>query len=49
MRSNSYDAKIDIFALGVIMAELYTGEPLLPGSSETDQLMRMGKLLGVPP
>jgi protein kinase len=36
MRSNSYDAKIDIFALGCIFAELYTGEPLLPGSSETD-------------
>jgi male germ cell-associated kinase len=49
MRSNSYDDKIDIFALGCIFAELYTGEPLLPGSSETDQLMRMGKLLGQPP
>ena len=49
MRSNSYDDKIDIFALGCIFAELYTGEPLLPGSSETDKLMRMGKLLGQPP
>ena len=31
LRQKTYDGKIDIFALGCIMAELYTGQPLLPG------------------
>ena len=48
-RSNSYDDKVDIFALGCIFAEMYTGDPLMPGSSEADQLMRMGRLIGQPP
>ena len=48
-RSNSYDDKVDIFALGCIFAELYTADPLMPGSSEGDQLLRMSKLIGQPP
>jgi len=48
-RSNKYDEQVDIFALGCIMAEMFTGEPLFPGSSEADQLIRMSKLLGNPP
>jgi len=34
LRSTSYNQGIDIFALGCIMAELYLGRPLFPGSSE---------------
>lgn len=46
LRATNYDQKVDIFALGCIMAELHTGDPLLPGSSEADQLLRLSKLLG---
>jgi len=34
--SRSYNYPVDIFALGCIMAELYTFKPLFPGSSELD-------------
>lgn len=34
LRSPYYSAPIDIFAMGAIMAELYTLRPLFPGSSE---------------
>ena len=34
LRSPYYSAPIDMFAVGAIMAELYTLRPLFPGSSE---------------
>jgi serine/threonine protein kinase len=34
LRSPHYGAPIDIFAVGAIMAELYTLRPLFPGNSE---------------
>lgn len=34
LRSQAYNAPIDMFAMGAIMAELYTLRPLFPGSSE---------------
>lgn len=34
LRSSSYGAPIDLFAMGAIMAELYTLKPLFPGNSE---------------
>ena len=46
LRQKTYDQKIDIFALGCIMAELYTGQPLIPGQSESDMLYRLANLLG---
>jgi hypothetical protein len=39
---------MDIFAVGTIMAELYTGAPLFPGSSEKDQLVRILQVMGTP-
>ena len=36
LRSPSYNAPIDIFAMGAIMAELFTMRPLFPGQSEAD-------------
>jgi male germ cell-associated kinase len=33
-----YNAPIDIFAMGAIMAELFTMRPLFPGQSEQDQM-----------
>jgi serine/threonine protein kinase len=34
LRSLQYGAPIDLFAVGAIMAELYSLRPLFPGSSE---------------
>ena len=48
LRSTSYNSPIDIFALGVIMAELYTLRPLFPGSSEADELYKICSVLGSP-
>ena len=34
LRAPDYNAPIDIFAMGCIMAELFTMRPLFPGQSE---------------
>ena len=34
LRASHYSAPIDIFAVGAILAELYTLRPLFPGASE---------------
>ena len=34
LRSQYYSAPIDMFALGAIMAEMFTLRPLFPGNSE---------------
>jgi protein kinase len=39
---------MDLFALGAIIAELYSGVPLFPGSSEKDQLVRILQVMGTP-
>lgn len=49
LRQKNYDQMVDVFAVGCIFAELYTGEPLLPGSSETDMLHRLSRLIGCVP
>ena len=40
LRSPVYSAPIDLFAVGAIMAELYTLRPLFPGSSEVGCIWR---------
>ncbi|GAB6020659.1 Dual specificity tyrosine-phosphorylation-regulated kinase 3 [Chamberlinius hualienensis] len=44
-----YGLPIDMWSLGCILAELYTGYPLLPGEDEGDQLACTMELLGMPP
>ena len=39
-----YSAKIDIWSLGCLLAEVYLGLPLFPGSSSFDQLRKILKL-----
>lgn len=46
--SRSYNYPVDVFALGCIMAELYTFKPLFPGSSEMDQFEKISRILGKP-
>ncbi|KAH0785793.1 CMGC family protein kinase [Histomonas meleagridis] len=48
LKSPNYNSPVDIWAAGVIMAELYTGKPLFPGISEQDQLYKTIAILGSP-
>merc|ERR1712232_1069866 len=48
LRNPTYNSPVDVFACGAIMAELYTLRPLLPGSSESDQLYKSCSVLGTP-
>jgi serine/threonine protein kinase len=36
LHSTTYNSPVDIFAMGCIAAELFTGQPLFPGRSEQD-------------
>lgn len=44
-----YGPAIDMWSLGCILAELYTGYPLFPGENEVEQLACVMEVLGVPP
>lgn len=48
LRSTSYSSSIDIWAVGCIMAEIYTLRPLFPGSSEIDTIFKICQVLGTP-
>ncbi|XP_017858794.1 PREDICTED: probable serine/threonine-protein kinase DDB_G0268078 [Drosophila arizonae] len=48
LHSTNYGSSIDLWAMGCIMAELYTFRPLFPGSSEVDQLFKICSVLGTP-
>lgn len=43
-----YDAAIDMWGFGCILAEMYISKPLFPGSSTLNQLQRILELLGTP-
>jgi serine/threonine protein kinase len=45
----AYSTAIDMWSLGCILVELYTGVPLFPGENELDQLLCMMEVLGLPP
>ncbi|KAG0284484.1 hypothetical protein BGZ96_011142 [Linnemannia gamsii] len=44
----SYNMAIDMWSLGCILAELYTGYPLFPGENEQEQLSCIMEIQGVP-
>ncbi|BFF94151.1 dual specificity tyrosine-phosphorylation-regulated kinase 2 [Drosophila madeirensis] len=44
-----YGTAIDMWSLGCILAELYTGFPLFPGENEVEQLACIMEVLGLPP
>ncbi|KAK8870585.1 hypothetical protein M9Y10_008471 [Tritrichomonas musculus] len=48
LRHEFYNSPVDIWAVGVIMAELFLGKPLFCGSSETDQFYKICSVLGPP-
>lgn len=44
----SYHKAIDMWSLGCIIAELYTGVPLFPGENEQEQLGCIMEVMGLP-
>ncbi|OMJ22813.1 Serine/threonine-protein kinase ppk15 [Smittium culicis] len=44
-----YSSSIDMWSLGCIVAELFLGLPLFPGTSEFNQMDRIVRFLGNPP
>ncbi|XP_055007047.1 serine/threonine-protein kinase MAK isoform X5 [Boleophthalmus pectinirostris] len=46
LRSSMYSSPIDLWAVGCIMAELYTLRPLFPGNSEVDEIFKICQVLG---
>ncbi|XP_022911658.1 dual specificity tyrosine-phosphorylation-regulated kinase 4 isoform X2 [Onthophagus taurus] len=45
----TYGTAIDMWSLGCILAELYTGYPLFPGENELEQLACLMEVLAPPP
>lgn len=43
-----YGLAIDLWSVGCVMAELYSGKPLFPGKNSVDQLARIVRVLGTP-
>ncbi|KAL8496178.1 hypothetical protein ACS0TY_020045 [Phlomoides rotata] len=48
LQSESYTPAIDMWAVGAILAELFTLYPIFPGESEIDQLYKICRVLGAP-
>ncbi|OHT08759.1 Extracellular signal-regulated kinase 2 [Tritrichomonas foetus] len=46
--SNHYSEGVDMWAVGCIVAELYAGRPLFPGTSTLDQMERVVAFTGPP-
>uniref|UniRef100_A0AC35TGF1 Protein kinase domain-containing protein n=1 Tax=Rhabditophanes sp. KR3021 TaxID=114890 RepID=A0AC35TGF1_9BILA len=43
-----YSTGVDVWSLSLILLECYTGQALLPGDSEIDQLYKIFKMFGTP-
>ncbi|KAI8022849.1 Cyclin-dependent kinase F-4 [Camellia lanceoleosa] len=43
-----YNSAVDMWAMGAIMAELFTLRPLFPGSSEADEIYKICSIIGTP-
>ena len=46
--SRTYNTSIDMWSAGCIMAEMASGRPLFPGTTNEDQLQRIFRLMGTP-
>ena len=43
-----FTTAIDMWSVGCILIELYTGVPIFPGESEHEQLMLLMEVIGSP-
>ncbi|KAL2659102.1 hypothetical protein AAZX31_03G077900 [Glycine max] len=48
LRAPCYTPAVDMWAVGAILAELFTLTPIFPGESEIDQLYKIYGILGMP-
>jgi protein kinase len=48
LQSPTYSPAIDMWAVGAIMAELFTFRPLFPGASEVDEIYKICSVIGTP-
>lgn len=48
LQSYLYSSKVDMWAMGAIMAELFTLRPLFPGTSEADEIYKICSVIGSP-
>ncbi|GMJ16032.1 hypothetical protein like AT4G19110 [Hibiscus trionum] len=48
LQSYLYTSKVDMWAMGAIMAELFTLRPLFPGTSEADEIYKICSVVGTP-
>jgi protein kinase len=48
LQDRSYSSPVDLWAVGCMIAELYTTRPLFPGSNEVDQMFKIVSVIGVP-
>lgn len=46
--SRTYSTSIDIWSAGCIMAEMFSGRPLFPGTTNEDQIIRIFRIMGTP-
>lgn len=48
LQSSTYSHAVDMWAMGAIMAELFTLRPLFPGLSEADEIYKICSVIGTP-
>ncbi|KAK9095024.1 hypothetical protein Scep_026493 [Stephania cephalantha] len=48
LRTTTYGPAVDMWAMGAIMAELFTSMPLFRGSSSVDQIWKICRVIGTP-
>lgn len=48
LRSSNYNSPIDQWAMGGVLAELFTLRPLFPGTSEADEIYKICSIMGSP-
>ncbi|EEF35922.1 Serine/threonine-protein kinase cdk9, putative [Ricinus communis] len=46
--ATSYGVSVDLWSTGCILAELFSGKPIMPGRTEVEQLHKIFKLCGSP-
>ena len=45
---DKYGPAIDVWSIGCVIAEMFLGEPIFPGQSSKDQMIKIMDLLGTP-
>lgn len=48
LQASVYSSAVDMWAMGAIIAELFSLRPLFPGSSEADEIYKICSILGTP-